>query len=243
MAERCIRHAMTVMSKMLVLALICAATAVLLLPCPAAIGRKMTDDHDVTHSTMSELLCTHMTCCIASKCRKCQHHTYYGTWEMGHLDSLALQHFTGHCLCCLLHSHCSGDITQRYLLTSSMVLEAAYNSHVPLPRYFAFLRTAMSAWQSFQLHQRGKQQQQQRLTAGHQCWLRQQVWMVWRHAFMPLARERRAAHAKALGHWRSNVLTGTMCAWSEVSPADRGPLRMYCVSDYLAAVCTCRLCG
>ena len=33
---------------------------------------------------------------------------------------------------------------------------------------------------------------------------------------MPWTRLKRAADSKADSHWRSNVLTGTMCAWAEV---------------------------
>lgn len=74
----------------------------------------------------------------------------------------------------------------------------------------------MSAWQGFLEKQHSKRQRQQQLEAVHASWVRKRVWGAWRHCFMPLARLKHATASQAVSHWRSNVLTGSLCAWAEV---------------------------
>lgn len=83
-------------------------------------------------------------------------------------------------------------------------------------RYFALLRLGFSAWEGLQLHQQRKRQRQQHLTAVHALWTCKQAWTGWRRDFLPWAGQKRTAHDRAISHWRSNVLAGTMCAWREV---------------------------
>ena len=87
---------------------------------------------------------------------------------------------------------------------------------VLLCRYFALLRQAFSAWLGFQLHQQSKRHQQRQLAAVHAFWMRKQTWAVWRLQFMPTAREKSRAYARANKHWQSNALCGAMHAWAEV---------------------------
>ena len=88
---------------------------------------------------------------------------------------------------------------------------------VSLCRYFALLRQAFAAWLGFQLHQQSKRHQQRQLAAVHAFWMRKQIWAVWRQQFLPTAREKSRAYARARKHWQSNALCSAMHAWAEVS--------------------------
>ena len=85
-----------------------------------------------------------------------------------------------------------------------------------LCRYFALLRQAFSAWLGFQLHQQSKRHQLRQLAAVHAFWMRKQIWAVWRQQFLPTAREKSRAYARANKHWQSNALCSAMRAWAEV---------------------------
>jgi hypothetical protein len=87
---------------------------------------------------------------------------------------------------------------------------------VLLYRYFALLRQAFTAWLGFQLQRQRKRHQQRQLEAVHAFWMRKQTWAVWRQQFLPTAREKSRAYARANKHWQSNALCGAMHAWAEV---------------------------
>ncbi len=85
-----------------------------------------------------------------------------------------------------------------------------------LCRYFALLRQAFAAWLGFQLHRQNKRQQLRQLEAVHAFWMRKQTWAVWRQQFLPTAREKSRACARANKHWQSNALWSAVHAWAEV---------------------------
>ncbi|DBA76407.1 hypothetical protein WJX77_011009 [Trebouxia sp. C0004] len=84
-------------------------------------------------------------------------------------------------------------------------------------RYFALLRQAFTAWLGSQLNQQRKRHQLRQLAAVHASWVRKQTWVVWRQQFLPAAREKSRAYARANTHWQSNALCGAMHAWAEVT--------------------------
>lgn len=85
-----------------------------------------------------------------------------------------------------------------------------------LCRYFALLRQAFTAWLGFQLRQQSKRHQLRQLAAVHAFWMSKQTWAVWRQQFLPTAREKSRAYARANKHWQSNALCSAMHAWAEV---------------------------
>ncbi|KAL0042856.1 hypothetical protein WJX79_001653 [Trebouxia sp. C0005] len=84
-------------------------------------------------------------------------------------------------------------------------------------RYFALLRQAFTAWLGFQLRQQSKRHQLRQLAAVHAFWMSKQTWAVWRQQFLPTAREKSRAYARANKHWQSNALCSAMHAWAEVT--------------------------
>ena len=117
----------------------------------------------------------------------------------------------------LRQAHVPRSILQaRHVLTKVFSLTLQHLSLVYMFRYFAFLRLSFSAWESFQLHQQRKRQHREQLMVAHKFRTCKKAWMAWRRDFLPWARQKRSDHARAVSHWRSNVLARTMCSWVEV---------------------------
>ena len=95
------------------------------------------------------------------------------------------------------------------------MVNSADRSHLPC-RYFVVLRHAMQAWAAHMCRQYSKKQQQQQLLAVRSVWLNHEAWQAWKHGFLPLARHKRCAAARAGAHWRRSALRACLLGWIEV---------------------------